>query len=162
MAAPRNSKMQQLVRHPNHAVQIRGKVTAKDESAGRDENDAGSDESVLDATAREEPRNSRRNSGRGGVEMATPIAPRQTTTTTTAAAAATRLRPRIETRLMAAITLLAEADVSVAGMTARTATADAGTAVTPMSTASTIAPFAYRTSRATTPSMPMLHRSLVP
>ena len=48
-----------------HAMQIRGKVTAKDESAGRDENYAGSNESALNTTALEEPRNSRRSHGRG-------------------------------------------------------------------------------------------------
>lgn len=43
---------------------------------------------------------------------------------------------------MTAITLLADEDVSVAEMTARTATADVIAAVTPLSTAGMIAPFA--------------------
>ena len=46
--------------------------------------------------------------------------------------------------------------------TAKTVAADVGPAVTPIGTAGTIAPFAYRTSAATTPSMLMLLRSVVP
>ena len=63
---------------------------------------------------------------------------------------------------MKAITLLAEEDVRVAEMMARTATADVGTAVTPLNMAGMIAPFAYHTRKATKPSMPTLHRSVVP
>ena len=68
----------------------------------------------------------------------------------------------METRLTTVITFLGEEDVSEAEMMARTTTADAGTAVTPLGTAGMIAPFAYRTSKATTLSMLMLHRSVVP
>lgn len=46
-----------------HAMQIHGKVAAKEIRAGQDENDEGSIESALNTTAREEPRNSRRNLG---------------------------------------------------------------------------------------------------
>ena len=90
--------------------------------------------------------------------MVTPIAPRQAITNTAVA----RLRTRMETRLTTLITILAEEDVSEAEMTARTVTADVGTAVTQLSTAGTITTFAYRTSKATTLSMLLLHRSVVP
>ena len=66
----------------------------------------------------------------------------------------------METRLMTAITLLAEEVLSVDEMTARTATAYVDTAVTPLSTDGTIAYFAYRTREATICSMLMLHRSV--
>ena len=49
----------------NHAMQIRDKVTAREESAGRDEHDAGSRERALNTAAYERSRNpSRRNNGR--------------------------------------------------------------------------------------------------
>ena len=83
--------------------------------------------------------------------------------------------PRTATRLMiatqvkkmhakrvTAIRLLAEEDESVAEMTERTAKPDVITAATPLSTAGMIAQFAYRTSKATTPSMLMLHRWVPP
>ena len=42
-----------------HAMQIRDKVTAKEESAGRGENNAGSHERALNTVAHEGPRNFR-------------------------------------------------------------------------------------------------------
>lgn len=44
-----------------HGMQFRGKIAAKDESAGRDKNDAGSNDSAGNTTVREESRNSRIN-----------------------------------------------------------------------------------------------------
>ena len=50
-----------------HALQIRDKVTAKEESAGRDAHYAGSRERALNTAAYEGSRNSsRRNNGRDG------------------------------------------------------------------------------------------------
>ena len=46
-------------------------------------------------------------------------------------------------------------------MTERTATTNVITAATPLSTAGMISPFAYRTSKASTPSKLMLHRSML-
>ena len=48
-----------------HAMQIRDKVTAEEESAGRGENNSGSHERELHTVAHEGSRNFRRNSGRG-------------------------------------------------------------------------------------------------
>ena len=48
-----------------HAIQVREKVTAKQESAGRGEKNAGSHERALNTVAHEGSRNFRRNSGRG-------------------------------------------------------------------------------------------------
>ena len=48
-----------------HAMQIRDKVTAEEESAGRGENNAGSHERALNTVAHDGSRNFRRNSGRG-------------------------------------------------------------------------------------------------
>ena len=132
-------------------MQVRGKVTAKDERAGRDENDAGSNESAVNKTAREKPRNSRRNSGRGHGRGRRENGNTNSSATDDTTAAVTRLRTRMKIRLMTAVTLLDEEDVSVAEMTAITATADIGTAVTPLSTDGTIVYFAYRTRERTTP-----------
>ena len=154
MAAARNSKdISTAARATSyHAIQIREKVTARDESASRDEKYAASTgesialrisysrsfplgcpatrytrrqsqrlpirglrlsrlpyaasrESVLNTTAREEPRNSRK-SGRGQgkgyiAEMITPLAPREVITATT-------IMRRTESRPMTAITLQVE------------------------------------------------------
>ena len=63
---------------------------------------------------------------------------------------------------MTAFTHLAEENESVAELTAKTATADVGTAVAPPSTTGMLAPFTNRTRKATAPSMLMLHRWVVP
>ena len=60
------------------------------------------------------------------------------------------------------VKVLAEEDDGTAEITERKSTADVITAATPLSTAGMIAQFAYRTSKATTPSMLMLHRWVPP
>ena len=61
------SKFEDIAARPTsyHAMQTRDKVTAKEESAGRDENNAGSHERALNTVANEGSRNFRRNSVRG-------------------------------------------------------------------------------------------------
>ena len=60
------SNVERIARETSYDVlNNRGKVTAINERAGRDEQYAGSNERALNTTAREKPRSSRRNSGRG-------------------------------------------------------------------------------------------------
>ena len=60
------------------------------------------------------------------------------------------------------LNLVAEGGDSVAEMTEITVTADVSTAATPLSTAGMIVLFTYRTSKATKPSMLILHCSVPP
>ena len=167
------SKFEDIAARPTsyHAMQTRDKVTAKEESAGRGENNAGSHERALNTVAHEGSRNSVETAvevkEEDVMEMVTPIAPREVTTTT----AVTRRRTRTGTHMIratqveqavdaaeAAATKLEEED-DVVEMTERTATADAITAVTPRITAGTTAPSASRTNKLMKPNM--LH-TLVP
>jgi len=101
-----------------HAMQIRDKVTAKEESAGRGENNAGSHDQALNTVAHEGSRNFRRNSGRGqgrgrrgnGI---TQIAPREVTTTT----AVTRRRTRTGTHMIIATQVEQAVDAAEAAAT---------------------------------------------
>ena len=128
---------------------------------------------ALNTTAHEETRNFRklnkqrsRSRKEDSAEIGTRLARLQVITATT-------IMPRTATRLMiatqvkkmhakrvTAIRLLAEEDESVAEMTERTATSDVITAANPLSTAGMIVPFAYRSSKATTPGMLMVNRSV--
>lgn len=64
---------------------------------------------------------------------------------------------KMDAKEVAATTLLAKDDESVAEMMGSTAAADAIAGVTPRSTAATTAPFASRTNRRMKPHMLMLH-----
>lgn len=70
---------------------------------------------------------------------------------------AAQVHQKMHAKEVAATTLLAKEDESVAEMMERTATADAIAAVTPRSTADTTAPFASRINRRMKPNMLMLH-----
>ena len=157
-----------------HAMQIRDKVTAKEESAGRDEHDAGSRKRALNTAAYEISRNPSRKTT---VEMeeniaekarVIPIAPREVIITVftrrgTRTATCLRIPIQVDRKVHANVgtaTVQAEEDDGGITMTERTATADAITAGTLLSTAGMTAPFAIRTRKVTTRTMLMLHRSV--
>ena len=158
-----------------HAMQIRGKVTAKEQSAGRDGHDAVSRERALNTAACERSRNpSRRNNGRDGRKYRgkgtsnTNIAPREVTTITvvtrqgTRTATCLRIAMQVDRKVHANVgtaTVQAEEDDGVIAISEKTATEDAITAGTLLSTAGMTAPFATRTRKVTTRTVLMLHRS---
>ena len=160
-----------------HAMQIRDKIAAKEESAGRDEHGAGSRERALNTAPYEGFRNpSRRNNGRNGrnrrgngTRNTNSPARGNTVTAVTRRGTRTATCRRRATQLLVdwkvhanecTATVQAEEDDGVIAMTERTATADAIAAGNPLSTAGTTAPFATRTREVTTRTVLMLHRSV--
>lgn len=116
-------------------MQVREKVTAKDESSAQGGHDAGSHENMLDTTVRQEPRHLRRKTIEvkedNTVEKALPLAPRQVIAATTIVRLtrtrgmlAMQVNQKMRATKATSIKHMVEEDESVAEMTGIIGTAD--------------------------------------